>query len=163
MKEVPKHHLSLIFREDLSLSTNGINCLSSTSSSLISGSRDGVVREYNTLDRSLTNLYAGHIHWINSIACSDFFLFSASSDSRIQAWRYEITQPVHTLTHHKDTVHCLKFQENFLYSGGEDNILYRTDLDYKNEELFTFNSSIWHFDYLENLAVVTLASKVIYI
>jgi WD40 repeat protein len=160
MKESFKQ-IGIVVRDDLEMSSNGINCLASTSTSLVAGSRDGVVREYNTLDRGLTCAYNGHIHWVNSVACSDSIFFSASSDSRILAWRWEITEPVQSLVYHKDSVHALKLNENFLYSGGEDGLLIKTQLDYKPSKSWSFASSIWDLDCQDNIQVIALASKVI--
>lgn len=152
--------LSLILRDRLEESSNGINCLTSTQTSLVAGSRDGIVREYNILDKSLTSIYNGHVHWVNAVACTDSILFSASSDSRIIAWRYNEPNPCQILNFHKDYVHSIKIHDNFLISAGEDGHLVKTDLEFKPSHLYSFQTSIWHFDYQDNLAAVALGSKV---
>lgn len=152
--------LSLILRDNLEESSNGINCLTSFNTSLIAGSRDGIVREYNTVDKSLTSVYNGHVHWVNAVACTDSIFFSASSDSRIIAWRYNDPSPCQILNFHKDYVHTIKIHENFLISGGEDGHLVKTDLEFKPSHLYSFQTSIWHFDYQDNLGAIALGSKV---
>lgn len=150
----------MILRDNLEQSTNGINCLISTESSFLAGSRDGIIREYNTLDKSLSNLYNNHTHWVNALASTGGLFFSASCDSRILAWRFGDPSPIQVLNFHKDYVHTIKIHENYLYSAGEDGLLVKTDLEFRPSHLYTFPSSVWHLDYQDNIAAVALGTKV---
>lgn len=155
----------MIFRENpLNLHQKGINRLQLTANSLVTGCRDGIVRQWDLDSLSLEFSYNGHTHWVNDIEISDSFLFSASSDSRILVWQLQdpSSEPISSILIHKDYIHSIKLFENSLFSAGEDGTIISTSLDYKSTKLFSSPISIWNIDCTEHLIAAAFSSKVFF-
>jgi WD40 repeat protein len=89
---------------------------------IYSASQDGRVKRWSLIDYVELNTYSGHVLGVSTVDCSSTFLASGSFDSTIRLYDLNVTEPLHVLYGHEDSVTCVKFSVNGLnlYSSSDD-------------------------------------------
>ncbi|RDB22174.1 F-box/WD repeat-containing protein pof11 [Hypsizygus marmoreus] len=106
--------------------TNTIYCLQlhtypSGLQVLFTGSRDKTVREWNLTTGLVERVISGiHTGSVLSICVHGDYLASAGSDSRVVIWGLEANKLVKILSHHLDSVLCVRFDDERLVSCSKD-------------------------------------------
>ena len=111
--------------------TAGVNCMALTpdGSKIVTGSEDTTVRLFDTQSFESNGVLKGHEKYINFVACSDKYIYSASADKTIRKWNIETGICVKTFRGHTDAVNKIVCIGNALFSSGYDSTIRAWDVD----------------------------------
>lgn len=99
---------------------------------MFSGSRDGTIRVWSSVNGTQVALLQGHTKTVHAIAISfdGRFIASASSDCTVRLWSVRTYQAVSPPFEHADELYCVTFSPDRkrVACGGKDTKVYLWDI-----------------------------------